>query len=108
VAADPSAINNPRPFGGPETVEVGNGAGLEIQSIGPSLVQSTSPSKFLLKDILYCPSTSANLLSINKSCIDNNCSFELAGSYFTVNDNLTGIVLLQGPSEIGLYPIDKS
>jgi hypothetical protein len=94
VAADPSALNNPQPFEGNETVGVGNGAGLEIQSIGSSLVQSTSPSKFLLNDILYCPSSSANLLSINKFCIDNHCSFELTGSHFAVKDNLTGTVLL--------------
>jgi hypothetical protein len=105
VAADPSAINNPQPFGGPKIVGVWNGAGLEIQSIGSSLVQSTSPSKFLLKDILYYPSASANLSSINKFYIDNHCSFELNRSNFTVKDNMTGTVLLQGPSENGLYPI---
>jgi hypothetical protein len=71
-----------------------------------SVVQSNSlikPSKFLLKDILYYPSTSANLLSINKLCLDNNCSFKL--THYTMKDNLTGTVLLQGLSENGLYPI---
>jgi hypothetical protein len=107
VATDPTTINNPQPFGGTETVGVGNGTGLDISSIGSSVVQSNSsqPSQFLLKDILYCPSASANLLSINKFCRDNHCSFELTGSHYTVKDNLTGIVLLQGLSENGLYPI---
>jgi len=31
--------------------------------------------------------------------------FALTGSNFIVKDNLTGRVLLQGPSENGLYPI---
>jgi hypothetical protein len=108
VAVDPTTINNPQPFEGTKIVGVGNGAGLAIEGIGSSLVQSnslTKPSKFLLKDILYCPSASANLLSINKFCLDNNCSFKLTGSHYIVNDNLTGTVLLQGPSENGLYPI---
>jgi len=107
VATDPTTINNPQPFGGTETVGVGNGTGLDISSIGSSVVQSNSsqPSQFLLKDILYCPSASANLLSINKFCRDNHCSFELTGSHYTVKDNLTGIMLLQGLSENGLYPI---
>jgi len=54
---------------------------------------------------LHCPSASTNLLSINKFCKDNKCWFALTDVDFTVNDNLTGIVLLHGPSENELYPI---
>jgi hypothetical protein len=108
ITVDPNTINNPVPFEGNETVGVGNGTGLNITATGSTLVNSNlanSSSKFLLKDILLCPSASANLLSINKFCIDNHCMFELTGSSFTVKDTLTGTVLLQGPSENGLYPI---
>jgi transposase InsO family protein len=110
ITADTSNINNPQPFDGTETVGVGNGAGLYVKGIGSSFVHckpsnSFNPSQFLLKDILHCPNASANLLSINKFCIDNNCWFALTGSNFFVKDNLTGAVLLQGPSENGLYPI---
>jgi hypothetical protein len=108
ITADPNTINNPVPFEGNETVGVGNGAGLNIKAIGSTLVNSNHAnfsSKFLLKDIILCPSASANFLSINKFCIDNHCMFELTGSYFTVKDTLSGTVLLQGPSENGLYPI---
>jgi hypothetical protein len=110
ITADTSNINNPQPFDGTETVGVGNGAGLYVKGIGSSLVHckssnSFNPSQFLLKDILHCPNASANLLSINKFCIDNNCWFALTGSNFFVKDNLTGAVLLQGPCENGMYPI---
>jgi hypothetical protein len=56
VAADPTTINNPQPFARTETIGVGNGTGLDITSIGSSVVKSNSskPSQFLLKDILYC------------------------------------------------------
>jgi hypothetical protein len=91
-------------------VRVGNGTGLDVNGIGSSLVHckpsnSFNLSQFLLKDILHCPNASANLFSINKFCIDNNCWFALTSSNFFVKDNLTWVVLFQGPSENGLYPI---
>jgi hypothetical protein len=104
ITADATNITALQPFNGADTVGVGNGAGLHIKNIGSSLVLSNK-SQFLLKDILHCPNVSANLLSINKFSLDNNCWFALTSSSFTVKDNLTGSVLLQGPSENGLYPI---
>lgn len=53
------------PFQGPETVSVGNGLGLPIAHIGSSSF-STPSTCFNLKQILHCPSASANLLSIQK------------------------------------------
>jgi hypothetical protein len=78
ITADTSNINNPQPFGGTETVGVGNGAGFDVKGIGFSLIHckpsnSFNPSKFLLKDVLHCSNASTNLLSINKFCINNNC-----------------------------------
>jgi hypothetical protein len=66
-------------------VGVGNGGGLNIQRSGSSVVKSSLPS---------CPKASANLLSINKFYIDNNCWFALTGSNFFVKDNLMEKVLL--------------
>jgi hypothetical protein len=107
ITPDAANIHEPQPYEGPDMVGVGNGTGLNIKKFGSSIVQSSFPlhHHLVLKDILHCPNASANLLSINKFCIDNNCWFALTGSNFTVNDNLTGRVLLQGPSENGLYPI---
>jgi hypothetical protein len=96
ITAEVSNITNPQPFNGVDTVGVGNGAGLNIKNFGSSILQCKTPHKshFLLKDILHCPDASANLLSINKFCLDNNCWFALTGFNFTVKDNLTGEVLL--------------
>lgn len=108
ITADLATINNHQPFEGIETVEVGNGTGLHIQGNGSSLVHSKpsgSSYNFLLKDILHCLLASTNLLSINKFYVDNHCFIELTRSSFSVKDTLTGTVLLQGPSENGLYPI---
>jgi hypothetical protein len=107
ITAKVSNITNPQPFNGADTVGVGNDEGLNIKSFGSSILQCKTlhKSHILLKGILHCPDASANLLSINKFCLDNNCWFTLTGSNFTVKDNLTREALLQGPSENGLYPI---
>jgi hypothetical protein len=107
VTADPNTITNPQPFDGGDTIGVGNGAGLVINSIGYSIVypHSLPALQFHLKDIVHCPEASTNLLSINKFCRNNKCFFILIDSYFFVKDNKTGSILLQGPSENGLYPL---
>jgi hypothetical protein len=107
VIAESSNLTNPQPFDRSNTVGVGNGAGLPIQNIGSSLVHSPTSSlhNFPLKNILHCPSASANLLSINKFCKDNKCWFALTDVDFTVKDNLTRTMLLHDPTENGLYPI---
>lgn len=70
-----------------------------------SSVVHSDRSIFLLKNILHFPKASANLISINKFCIDNDCFFQWIGIDFTMKDNQTRTVLLQGPSENGLYLI---
>jgi hypothetical protein len=101
-------LNLQEPFKGDEEVAVGNGTGLSISHIGSSILYNSKTSfkhPFKLKTILHCPSAAANLLSIHKFCVDNKCWFILTDSCFVVKDNLTGQILLQGPSRDGLYPI---
>jgi hypothetical protein len=90
-------------YSGNETVSVGNGAGLLIANAGSSFFNTLS-SSLCLKNILHCPNASANLLSIQRFFVDNNCHFILTAFEFWVKDNLTGIILLHHPSE-GLYPV---
>lgn len=89
-------------YSGNEIVSVGNGAGLLIANIGSSFF-NTPLSSFCLKNILHCPNASANLLSIQRFCVDNDCHFILIAFEFWVKDNLTGRILLHGLSEGGLY-----
>jgi hypothetical protein len=104
ITADLENLTLQQPYQGTETVTVGNGSGLQIAHTGSSSI-STPSSTLQLKNILHCPAASANLLSIQKFCYDNNCFFKLTDSYFLVKDNTTGAILLQGPSEDGLYPM---
>jgi len=93
-----------QPFQTSEEVSMGNGTGLTIENTGSSLVHS-SHSSFKLNDILHCPQASANLLSIQKFCIDNSCYFILTSSHYFVKDLKTHTLLLEGKSENGLYPL---
>lgn len=58
-----------QPFQHPEEVAVGNGTGLAIENTGSSLLHRSN-SSFKLQNILHCPQASANLLSIQKFCLD--------------------------------------
>ena len=93
-----------QPYHGNDSVTVGNGGGLQIANTGSSLF-STPKSNFYLHNILHCPQASSNLLSIQKFCRDNHCYFILTSNYFLIKDMRTKEILLQGPSEAGLYPI---
>jgi transposase InsO family protein len=104
LTADLENLTIQQPFIGKDTVAVGNGSGLQIQNTGSTLLH-TPQSKFLLTRVLHCPNVAANLLSINRFCIDNDCFFILTGSNFFIKDNQTGKTLLDGPSINGLYPI---
>jgi hypothetical protein len=93
-----------QPYHGNDKVIVGNEGGLRITNIGSSML-ATPKSQFLLTNILHCPSTLSNLLSIQHFCFDNNCYFILATTHFFIKDLQTKEILLQGPSKTGLYPM---
>jgi hypothetical protein len=93
-----------QPFEGNDTVEVGNGSGLTIDNVGSALLH-TPNSVFHLNKLLHCPNASANLISIQRFCVDNHCYFILTATHFFVKDMLTKATLLEGKTENGLYPL---
>jgi hypothetical protein len=93
-----------QPFEGNDTVEVGNGSGLNIDNAGSTLLH-TPNSVFQLNKLLHCPNASANLISIQRFCVDNHCYFILTASHFFVKDLITKATLLEGKTENGLYPM---
>jgi hypothetical protein len=104
VTSDLEKLSLHQPYQGRDSVTVGNGGGLQITNIGSSFL-STPSSQFYLHKVLHCPKSSANLLSIQRFCRDNHCYFILTATHFTIKDMQTKEILLQGPSEAGLYPI---
>ena len=55
--------------------------------------------------MLRVPNIATNLLSVHKLCKDNYCHFIFHDNHFLVQENSSGRVLYQGPSNKGLYPI---
>jgi hypothetical protein len=93
-----------QPFKGNDSVAVGNGAGLQIENTGSTILNSEN-YHFHLKNILHCPQAATKLLSIQKFCQDNSCYFILTASHYFVKDIRTHAILLEGRSEHGLYPL---
>lgn len=63
-----------------------------------------TPNKILrLKNILHVPNATKNLLSVHKFTYDNNAVFEFDPDCYFIKDRATGITLLKGHCEKGLY-----
>uniref|UniRef100_A0A2N9J9G3 Uncharacterized protein n=1 Tax=Fagus sylvatica TaxID=28930 RepID=A0A2N9J9G3_FAGSY len=88
----------------PQLVSVGNGHQLPITHIGNSQLK-TSNYLFNLRKILRVPSMKSHLLSVQRFCHDNFCSFTFDAHHFQIQDLLTGRPLYKGISKDGLYPI---
>jgi hypothetical protein len=104
ITQDLENLNIQHPFQNNETVAVGNGAALTIANSGSTTLYSSNAS-FQLNNVLHCPQSSANLVSIQKFCHDNDCFFILTSSNFYIIDFQTKTILLEGKSENGMYPL---
>ncbi len=87
-----------------QLVSVGNGNQLPISHIGNSQLR-TSAYLFNLRKVLHVPSMKSNLLSVQRFCRDNHCSFSFNADNFQIQDRLTGKLFYKGFSKEGLYPI---
>lgn len=87
---------------GLDAIRVGDGINIRIQHSSDSHLTSSS-SPFLLRNLLYVPSITKNLVFVLQFCKDNFCYFEFHASHFFVKDTQTQQVLLNGPTHNGLY-----
>ena len=88
-------------YAGANSVQVGNGQGLQISKTGTSKI-STPSSTFVLNNVLLVPEIHKNLLSVHQFCVDNNVYFEFHSYYFLVKD-YSGNVLHRGYLHDELY-----
>jgi len=89
-------------YDGPEEVQIGDGTGLKISLIG-STTLPTSNTTFHLKNILCVPNAKHNLIFVSKFCKSNHAYVEFHSSFFCVKDQVTGAVLMCGPTNGNLY-----
>ena len=94
------------PFEGLDQITIGNGQGLNINSLGLSTFSSPlNPQFFLvLSNLLFVPSITKNLISVSQFCKDNDVFFEFHSSFCVVKSQNSKQVLLKGPvGSNGLY-----
>ncbi|KAE8657094.1 hypothetical protein F3Y22_tig00116997pilonHSYRG00993 [Hibiscus syriacus] len=102
VTPDASHITHPTDLDGPGNIVVGNGSSLNVQSVGRSVLRSSSQT-LLLTDLLHVPKITKHLLSVSKLARDNHIFFEFHADTCCVRDEATCNILLRGRQKGGLY-----
>lgn len=91
-------------YNGSDSVVMGNGEGLSIQNTGNSTLLA-GDNTFRLNNVLHCPRSHYNLLSVRQFARDNSCFFQFDDTSFLIKDKTTKQVLHQGVVEGEMYPI---
>ncbi|GAA0155861.1 hypothetical protein LIER_13492 [Lithospermum erythrorhizon] len=107
MTGDTSLLSSLIPYNGSTQVMVRNGYLLKVSHIGQSSI-ICSHSTLILKNVLYVPFLTKNLLSVHKLCLDNQCFVEFSSSNFFVKDWKTMKTLHQSSNEGSLYPFSTS
>ncbi|KAL4354348.1 hypothetical protein GQ457_06G012990 [Hibiscus cannabinus] len=107
LTKDASNLQPTTTFQGSGNVQVRNGHLLPINSSGQS-VFFTKSKQFQLKNLLFVPGITKNLLSVSKFTQDNQVSVEFFPRCCQVKDLQSKEVLLQGQEINGLYCLGVS
>jgi hypothetical protein len=89
-------------YDGIDEVMLGDGSGLTVSHIR-SLTLKSKHKNFILKDTLCVPDISKNLISVHHFTAQNNVFIEFYQSHFLVNDTNSGVILVKGACENGVY-----
>ncbi|KAH9785453.1 retrovirus-related pol polyprotein from transposon RE1 [Citrus sinensis] len=92
------------PYEGNEKLIIGNGYGLTISRIGNTHL-AVGNHKLLLKNLLFVPHITKNLLSISKLTSDNSLIIDFCGNTCFLKDKKKRTVLLEGVAMKGLYKL---
>jgi histone deacetylase 1/2 len=106
ITADANNLVQGTSYHGSHKVHIGNGAGLNINSIGQASFSSKySPNRILhLKELLHVPAITKNLLSVSKFAADNDVFFEFHALDCYVKSQVDKQVILKGSlGADGLY-----
>lgn len=102
LTSDLANLSLHAPYNGGEEVQIGNGAGLEIENTGSTILPSSTRTLFL-KNVLHVPDIARNLLSVNKLCTYNNVYVEFFPTMFQVKDLNSGAQMIKGKTKDGGY-----
>jgi hypothetical protein len=104
ITHDLENLHIQQPFQDIDAVGVRNGTALAIANSGSATLHSPH-TKFHLNNVLHCPQAAANLVSIQRFCLDNACYFILNATHYYIIDLHTQTILLEGKSKNGMYPL---
>lgn len=107
MTTDLSNISIHSEYDGIDEVVIGDGSGLSVSHVGS--LSFASPNRvFHLHDTLCVPTIKKNLISVHHFAKHNNVYLEFHPSHFLVKDQITGVTLLKGECEDGVYPLPES
>ena len=104
VTSEIGNLNLANSYNGTDFVIMGNGEALSIQNTGNTTLLARD-NIFHLNNVLHCPSSHYNLLSVRRFARDNSCFLQFDDNSFVIKDKTTRQVLHQGLFEGEMYPI---
>jgi histone deacetylase 1/2 len=107
LTADLDRLSFQERYNGKDSVQVANGAGLQISHTGHSQINGSS-RPLLLNNILRVPNMSKNLLCVHKLLRDNNAYAKIFPFHFYIKDQARKALLLRGRCQDSLYPVPSN
>lgn len=95
------------PYNETEELVIGDGWCLQISHIGSVIIQ-TPHTPFILKNVLYVPSLSRNIITTSRICIDKNFLIEFNSFVFVIKDLASKTPLFKGTTTKGMYELCPS
>jgi histone deacetylase 1/2 len=94
-------------YKGHDKVNTANGQGMRISNIDQSIVHNHGRN-FHLRNVLYVPNASKNLLSVHRFTYDNRVFIEFHPFFLLIKDQVTKKIIHRGRCVGGLYPLISS
>lgn len=91
ISNDLSNLNSSSEYNGGNSLQMGNDCSVKISHIGQSTFIASNSRPLILKDLLYVPQITKNLLSVSQFARDNNVFFEFHPQFCFVKDLATKI-----------------
>src|SRR5436190_11404801 len=104
MTGDATLLQKRSSYGGPDSVQLGNGERLPVSHIGNTAL-SLGSSSFHLNNVYVVPSMRKNLSSIAQFCADNHVLYAFDAHSFYIFDLHSLSLLYQGQCKDGLYKI---
>ena len=102
ITGELSTLSVHSEYDGTDEVILGDGSGLAVSHVGSLNLQSPHRN-FTLHDTLYVLNLHKNLISVHHFTKQNNVFVELHPFHFFVKDATTGVILLKGACNNGIY-----